>query len=50
MTKKESKPSIQEKLDLIIERNKSEASILKKIIMAIEQKSNKSTNNNKNKS
>ncbi len=44
MTKKESTPSIQEKLDSIIERNKNEAGALKKIIKAIEQEKKKSDN------
>jgi len=44
MTKKESTPSIQEKLDSIIERNKNEAGALKKIIKAIEQEKKKSVN------
>ncbi len=42
MTKKESTPSIQEKLDSIIERNKNEAGALKKIIHAIEEEKKKS--------
>ncbi len=45
MTKKESTPSIQEKLDSIIERNKNEAGALKKIIKAIEQRSKESIKN-----
>ena len=42
MTKKPNVLSIQEKLEVIIERNKNEASALKKIITAIEQENKKS--------
>ena len=41
MEKEKEKGSIQEKLELLIERNKNEAGALKKIIKAIEQETKK---------
>lgn len=49
MTAKEQKETIQEKLELIIERNKNEAGALKKIVKAIEEENKKSIQNHKKK-